>query len=50
MKDIKGDEARLKHISDAISEIQKYIKNLSLESFCDNSIVDIPELKRKIKK
>lgn len=38
MRDKSGDEARLKHVIDAISEIQSYIENSNLEEFSNNSM------------
>ncbi len=38
MRNKIGDEARLKHILDAISEIESYIENTGFEEFAKNSI------------
>jgi uncharacterized protein with HEPN domain len=38
MRNSLGDEVRLKHIRDAISEIQSYIKNTDFEEFTKDSM------------
>ncbi|MDR3693451.1 DUF86 domain-containing protein [Mucilaginibacter sp.] len=37
MKGRLGDKVRLQHILDAVSEIEKYLKNVSYEEFLENS-------------
>ncbi len=37
MKNELGDKVRILHILDAISEIEKYLKNISYNQFLDNS-------------
>ncbi len=39
MQDRLGDDIRLKHILDAINEIEKYIENVSFEHFISNSMM-----------
>lgn len=46
MKKGIGDEARLKHILDAISEIEKYIIGFSVESFLKDSKTHFATIKQ----
>ena len=39
MPDRLGDQVRLRHAIDAISEIENYTKGLSFEKFVENSMV-----------
>jgi|SRR5690625_3868215 len=46
MRDNLGDEARLRHILDAISEIQSYIKDTNFEEFSGNSMKKFATVKQ----
>jgi uncharacterized protein with HEPN domain len=46
MRNNVGDEARLKHILEAISEIQSYTKNTDLEEFARNSMKKYATIKQ----
>lgn len=39
MKGIKGDLARLKHIYEAIMEIEEYVRNRNFSDFSTNSML-----------
>jgi len=39
MKNNLGDHSRLLHILDAISEIEKYVQNISFDDFVENTMV-----------
>ena len=41
-----GDKSRLQHISDAIIEIESYIKNVSYEDFQTNSMMQFASIKQ----
>ena len=45
MQDRLGDDIRLKHILDAINEIEKYIENVSFKHFISNSMMFNPSLR-----
>ena len=46
MKNKFADEVRLKHILDAISEIEQYTKNNSIEDFNKNSMLKFASVKQ----
>ena len=46
MRNNLGDEARLRHILDAISEIQSYIKNTDIEEFINDSMKKFATVKQ----
>lgn len=46
MKDKERDEARLRHILDAISEIQSYLEDSDLEEFSTNSMKKYASIKQ----
>ncbi len=46
MKNKLGDKARLQHISDAIKEIEGYIKNKYYEDFQSNSMMQFASVKQ----
>jgi uncharacterized protein with HEPN domain len=46
MKNKIADEVRLKHILDAISEIEEYTKNKSIEDFTKNSMLKFASVKQ----
>jgi uncharacterized protein with HEPN domain len=46
MKNKLADEVRLKHILDAISEIEQYTKNTSIENFTKNSMLKYASVKQ----
>ncbi len=48
MKSKFGDKSRLQHISDAIIEIESYIKNVSYEDFQTNSMMQFANKKLEI--
>lgn len=41
-----GDEARIKHILDAISEVQSYIKDTNFQEFNRNSMMKFAVIKQ----
>ena len=46
MRNNLGDEARLRHILDAVSEIQSYIKNTDIEEFINDSMKKFATVKQ----
>lgn len=46
MKNNIGDEARLKHILDAISEIESYTRGIAFEEFAQNSMMKFATIKQ----
>ncbi len=46
MRNKIGDEARLKHLLDAISEIESYIKDTTFEEFAKNSMMKFAAIKQ----
>ncbi len=46
MKEKLGDKQRLQHILDAISEIETYTKNVTLEEFLANSMMRFASVKQ----
>jgi len=46
MKNKIADEVRLKHILEAISEIEQYTHNASLEDFTKNSLIKFASVKQ----
>jgi uncharacterized protein with HEPN domain len=46
MKSKLADEVRLKHILDAISEIEQYTENNSIEDFNKNSMLKFASVKQ----
>ena len=46
MRNNIGDEARLKHILDAISEIESYTKDTAFEEFAQNSMMKFAAIKQ----
>ena len=46
MKNKIADEIRLKHILDAISEIEQYTKSGSLDNFIENSMIRFASVKQ----
>ncbi len=46
MKNKFADEVRLKHILDAISEIEQYTKSNSIEDFSKNSMLKFASVKQ----
>ncbi len=46
MRNDLGDEARVKHILDAISEIQSYLEGSSFEEFAENSMKKYASIKQ----
>jgi len=46
MKGEIGDKQRLLHILDAISEIERYTKNVDLETFLENSMMRFASIKQ----
>ena len=46
MRDKNGDEARLRHVLDAISEIQSYIRDSNFEDFSTNSMQKYASIKQ----
>ncbi len=46
MRNNIGDEARLKHILDAISEIESYIEDIGFEEFAENSMMKYAVIKQ----
>lgn len=46
MRSNLGDEARLRHILDAISEIQTYVKDTDIDEFINNSMKKFATVKQ----
>jgi uncharacterized protein with HEPN domain len=46
MRDKVADEVRLKHILDAISEIEQYIKDSTIEDFTQKSMLKFASIKQ----
>ena len=46
MRDNLGDEARIKHILDAITEVQSYTKDIKFEDFTKNSMMKFAVIKQ----
>lgn len=46
MRDNLGDEARIKHILDAITEVQSYTKDIRFEDFTKNSMMKFAVIKQ----